>query len=337
MAHYERTFNGDIGLGAVTGGKRIVIRNSDDFGLERPNVHRDHIRHNIYNSLLTSNLCFVPDADMFMTSAQWPDYHATLRAFFNGPMLLADKPGNYDPEILRKLIGLCPATGRYEVVRTAKPIRPLCRNVWQRFLEDGVGPALKGACYFPNCGSANIVLWNCRADAHDAAVDLILATDLLDALEVRPEHGELGLAIWSSNASKAMSFTVKNDNAASPVLSNYLPPKSAEILTIAPYHSVGDISVANLGLIDKYAGLAAISESVVIGTRLCTQILYQGVLGFLISRDGNYEKNFWISVNGEQVHFTAVRLAGKQHLVKVDLNNIANIHMERCYSVQIGV
>ena len=81
MAHYERNFNGDIGMGIATAGKKVVIRNTDDFNLKRPNIHRNHIQYNIFNAMLISQLCFIPDADMFMTGAQWPEYHAVLRAF----------------------------------------------------------------------------------------------------------------------------------------------------------------------------------------------------------------------------------------------------------------
>lgn len=339
MAHYERMFNGDIGLGAATNGKKIVIRNSDDFGLHRPNVHRDHVLYNIYNALLTSNLCFVPDADMFMTSAQWPDYHATLRAFFDGPVLLADKPGSHDPRILGKMIGLSPQNGRYEVIKPERAIRPLGRNVWERFLAAGVGPALKGASYFPDCGSANIVLWNCRAGACDDAVDLILTEDLADALELSTGSESVDLAVWASNAEKARSMTVNTstaENASSLVISTRLPPKAVEVLTIAPYHALGGISIANLGLIDKYAGLVSIGNSEVSGTRLSTKIRHQGILGFLVSRFVDGESDLRVTVDGRAVHFTVERQSKELHLVQVDLSKASPSLRKDHYAVDIG-
>jgi hypothetical protein len=340
MAHYERMFNGDIGLGAANNGKKVLIRNSDDFGLTRPNIHRDHVRYNIYNALLTSNLCLVPDADMFMTSAQWPDYHAMLRAFFDGPVLLADKPGSYDLHILAKLIGLSPSSGRHEVIKTDRAIRPLGRNVWERFLEDGVGPALKGTSYFPNCGSANIVLWNCRAEARDDSADLIFAEDLVDALELSSGSRDIDLAVWASSTGKAWSMTVNAsaaENASSPVISIRLPPETAEVLTFAPYRVLGEVSIANLGLIDKYAGLVAIRKSEVFGTRLSTQIRYQGIVGFLLSRAGNCKKDFRVTVDGKEVPFSVERQSKELHLVQVDLSTAASCASRDYYTVEIGV
>ncbi|KAJ5812308.1 hypothetical protein N7474_008609 [Penicillium riverlandense] len=339
MAHYERMFNGDVGLGAATNGKKIVFRNSDDFGLPRPNVHRDHIRHNIYNALLTSNLCIVPDADMFMTNAQWPEYHATLRAFFDGPVLAADKPGSYDPHILEKLIGLSPASGTHEVIKTENAIRPLRRNVWERFLDTGVGPALKGSSYIPSCHSANIVLWNCRAEAQDDAVDIIYSEDILDALDLPAGSKNIDMAFWASDAAKASLLTVDastSENKLQPVLAIRLPPKAVEILSIAPFHAVGEGAIACLGLIDKYAGLVVIANLEALGTQLSVKIRYQGTLGFLISESGNVEKDLRVSLDGKEFPFTTARQSEELYLVLVNLNTGRCSLGRDYYTVEIG-
>ncbi|KAK9252251.1 hypothetical protein V1507DRAFT_232841 [Lipomyces tetrasporus] len=104
MAHYERTFNGDIGMGLATNGMKVVFRNTDDFGLPRPAVHRDHIRYNLMNCIITSRMALIPDADMFMSGAQWAEYHAVLRAFFPGPVLLSDRAQEHDLRVIHKLI-----------------------------------------------------------------------------------------------------------------------------------------------------------------------------------------------------------------------------------------
>ncbi|KAG0646377.1 putative galactinol-sucrose galactosyltransferase 2 [Hyphodiscus hymeniophilus] len=295
MAHYERTFNGDIGMGVATQGKKIVIRNSDDFGLNRPDIHRSHIHFNIFNAMLTSQLCLIPDPDMFMTSAQWPEYHAVLRAFFEGPVLLADKPGELDLEILNKLIGKSP-TGRYQIVRAPQTIRPLSRAVWERYLDGGFGPAMKGVSYFPAARSASLVLWNTRQGALQSTADIIFESDLIDALEGikdSVESGEsLDLAVWFFSSGLAKSVSLKDFGSepsygaelSPPVIAVSLEPQATEALTIATYHSVGDTMVACLGLIDKYAGLAAIQRTQVKGGQLSVAISFTGILGFLVKQ-----------------------------------------------------
>ncbi|OZJ02478.1 hypothetical protein BZG36_05143 [Bifiguratus adelaidae] len=347
MAHYERTFNGDIGMGAATHGKKIVIRNSDDFGLPRPNVNRDHIRHNIYNAMLTSQLCLIPDADMFMTCAQWPEYHAVLRAFFNGPVLLADKPGTWDSRVLSKLIGRSPEN-THEVVRASQTVRPLARSVWEPFLGGGVGPSLKGASYLPDARSASIVLWNTRKDALDNSVDIIFEGDLVDALENVKDSlcGTWNGVIWASNARRARSVKLGKSKAYSdsgiiasrPLTSVSLEPQAVETLTIAPYHAVGSAKIATLGLIDKYAGLAAIKASQVNGDRLSTEIRFDGILGFLVACDVKALKNqVKVTIDDVVTDFSIEPQGEGLSLVQVDLTTAKAVLGKASWTVEIGI
>lgn len=332
MAHYERMFNGDIGMGAATQGKRIVIRNSDDFGLPRRNVHRDHIRYNIYNGMLLGHQCLTPDTDMFMTSAQWPEYHAVLRAFFPGPIFLADKPGQGDARVRSKLIGRRPGDDSRLVIRAPSIIRPLRRNVWERFLDGGRGASLKGMSYFQDSQSAAIVVWNTREDAVDHSVDVLFEGDLLDALDGTTSAGPWEGVIWAANARKAKSVSLDPARAGTssssdwetiasePVFSVSLAPQSVETLTIAPYQAVGKKGrIANLGLVDKYASLAGIKSSVVEGSRLVTEIKYDGVVGFVIADAVDISA----SVDGKAADIKSEQLQEGLTLVQVDLTQAA--------------
>jgi hypothetical protein len=347
MAHYERTFSGDIGMGVPTGGKRIVIRNSDDFGLERPNVHRNHIQYNIFNAMLNSQLCFIPDADMFMTAAQWPEYHAVLRSFFEGPILLADKPGASDLAIVSRLIGRSPGN-IYETVTAPETIRLLARNVWEKFLDAGEGPAIKGAAHFPNSNSASIVLWNSRQDGLYNSSDIIFEGDVIDALN-GTQHSvpkDLDVAIWQFATGNALFATVNNTGGSSeydpifsqPLLSITLVPEAVEILTIAPFHSVGSIKIASLGLIDKYAGLAAVKNSKVIGNKLSTDVVFDGTLGFLISSDmKDLEGNINVTVDGNSQAFSVVPKGGSLNLVQVDLTEAQACQGKTSWVIEVAL
>jgi hypothetical protein len=326
MAHYERTFNGDIGMGVPTAGKKVVIRNSDDFGLERPNVHRDHIQYNIFNAMLNSQLCFIPDADMFMTGAQWPEYHAVLRAFFEGPILLADKPGTSDLNIVRKLVGRSPEN-IYETVTAPETIRLLARNVWEHFRDAGEGPSIKGTSYFPAARSASIVLWNSRQDALYNSSDIIFEADVIDALDCTDTTASAGeIALWLFTSGTAVSATLHaseadhNISPSTPLLSVSLVPEAVEIITVAPFQEVGSLRIASLGLIDKYAGLAAIKDSRVADNRLSSKIVFDGTLGFLVSTDAaTLDEKISLTVDGITQPLTAIKKQGHLHLLKVDL------------------
>lgn len=331
MAHYERNFSGDIGMGIATGGKKIVIRNSDDFGLKRPNVHRNHIQYNIFNAMLISQLCFIPDADMFMTGAQWPEYHAVLRAFFEGPILLADKPGTCDLQVIHKLIGKSPENV-YETITAPETIRPLARNVWERFADALDGPSIKGVASFPESNSASIVLWNSREDALYNSSDIIFESDLLDALDGNKQHTlkDLEVAIWFFTSCKAMAVALNNlcecseynPISSRPLLSISLAPETTEILTIAPFHDLGHVKIANLGLIDKYAGLAAVKSSQAIGSRLSTEVIYAGKLGFLVSSEiKGLEEKITITIDHMPQTFSFTSKGGNLSLLDVDLTN----------------
>ena len=349
MAHYERTFNGDIGMGVATQGRKIVIRNSDDFGLNRPDIHRNHIRYNIYNAMLTSQLCLIPDPDMFMTSAQWPEYHALLRAFFEGPILLADKPGQLDLEVVNKLVGKS-TTNSYEIIRALRTIRPLSRNVWEGCLDGGVGPAIKGVSYFPNARSASLVLWNGRKDALDNAVDIIFESDLIDALEgiEQPIHGDrsLDIAVWLSNAAAATSVRLKDfgpdvsyeTTSSLPVISILIEPQGTETLTVAPYQNLGDAMVACLGLIDKYAGLAAIQRSQVLAGKLSIDFKFNGVAGFLVMLgEEHVEKRVRVTVDNISTPFVVKSKGNNLSLVEVDLTSIKAVLGKESWTVEIQV
>ena len=349
MAHYERTFNGDIGMGVATQGKKIVIRNSDDFGLNRPDIHRNHIHHNIYNAMLTSQLCFIPDPDMFMTSSQWPEYHAVLRAFFEGPILLADKPGQLDLEILNKLVGRT-TTNSYEVIRAPCTIRPLSRSVWERYLDGGVGPAIKGVSYFPNARSSSLVLWNTRKDALENAVDIIFEGDLIDALEgiEQPIHGDrnLDVAVWLSNAGVAKSVRLEDfgpdvsyeTTSSLPVISTLIRPQGTETFTIAPYQDLGGTLVACLGLIDKYAGLAAIQGSQVMAGKLTVDFRFNGVVGFLVMLGAeNVGKRARVTVDNISTPCVVKSKGNDLCLVEVDLTSIQVVPSKESWIVEIQI
>jgi hypothetical protein len=343
MAHYERMFNGDIGMGAATKGKKIVIRNTDDFGLQRRNIHRDHIQHNLYNGMLLSHQCFYLDTDMFMTSDQWPEYHAVLRAFFNGPIFLADKPGVGDFKVHAKLTGRTPGDETsYRVIRAPNVVRPLRRTVWEKTLDEGRGASIKAASYFPKSQSAAIVMWNARCDAVDHSVDVLFAGDVLDALDDgKTASGDAWDGVlWAENARKATTVSTSSKSASDleiiasePVLTTSIAPESYEVLTVAPFHTVGQVKVAVLGLIDKYAGLAGIESSKTHDGSLVVETKFDGTLGFVVSGAPHVKA----TIDGSAAELSSESLDGGLMLVTVDLTSAPATAGQSSWTVAITI
>ncbi|KAK9241870.1 glycoside hydrolase superfamily [Lipomyces tetrasporus] len=314
MAHYERTFNGDIGMGLATKGMRVVLRNSDDFGVLRPNAHRDHIYYNLMNCIVTSRMSLIPDADMFMSGAQWAEYHAVLRAFFPGPVLLSDKAGEHDLRVIHKLIAKT-TSGLYELVKSHQPAEPLSSRIWEPNLDSGIGPAIKAGSYFPHANSSTVVMWSSRDGAASPSTDVLLRSDVLDLLGAHILEGTK-YALWFSEMQKMVTFAYTSDlNAGVPLAEITLQPEGHEIVVVAPFYKVGDIEIAPLGLLNKYAGLAAIADTNVGDAELHLSILFEGELGLIVT-DSSCIK---VSVNGQPVTFTSTVLSPSATLAVVYL------------------
>ncbi|KAK9452713.1 glycoside hydrolase superfamily [Dipodascopsis uninucleata] len=314
MAHYERTFSGDIGLGSATQGRRVVLRNTDDFGLPKPNIHRDHIHYNLMNGILTSRLCFIPDADMFMTSAQWPEYHAVLRSYFPGPVLLSDKAGEHDLNVINKLIGKTPS-GQYDLVKALNTAQPLSSRLWEPSFTDGTGPSIKASSYFPEAASSALILWSSRNDASYPSVDVLLSTDVTDALSGHAVSGG-NYVLWCSQSQVAVFCDDPVNSIPFPLIQTTLNPSEFEAITISPFHMVANESeIACLGLIDKYASLGAIKDVKVEGAVFSTNILFEGLLCFIV-RGCN---DIHIKIDDRIVDFEKVHINSTAFLLKTEV------------------
>ena len=352
MAQYERTFNGDIGMGITTDSKRIMARNSDDFGVPRRNVHRDHIHYNLYNGMLFSQLALIPDTDMFTTKTQWPIYHAVLRAYFSHtPVLLADAPGQWDISVVKQMVAQ-DTRGGWHLVRALETARPLARNLWEQTLDAGCGPSIRAGSSFGQRGAA-IALWNAREDALCDALDVLFGADVVDALGEAFEHPAGGggrYALWMSLAGKAHVVTLLPDEDSrrlpkmpsyatvfsDPLVAVRVAPESVQLVLAVPFWNIGGQEIAVVGLVDKYAGLAAVRSTRRDGDKLVTDATMSGNLGFIVAGDSKPE--VVITVDGDRVSFAAERVGldgDGPYLLTVDLANIPPRSGETVWTVEV--
>lgn len=197
-----------------------------------------------------------------MSLTEAPVYHAILRALMPGPILLTDKAGQHDLELVRRFLGV-DKSGQQVVLKTSDTVRPLANRVFQSDCRDGGnGRALVGSVYLPESGSSILAYWNARENAPDNRVyDQVTRRDLLDSgvethtgcdyIIYKPGYcSTFDWAIWDPTSDVDEIMPIELDHLA------------AETVLAVPLRFVeGKMKkVAICGLIDKFAGLAAVSD-----------------------------------------------------------------------------
>lgn len=268
MSHSEAMWAGPQGLGLTTKGERFVWRNSDDFGLEgrSPYAHQQHVFTNIMNTLVSNTLCTIPDADMFMTSRQHPHAHALLRALFPGPLLLTDKPGEHSRSLLLRL--LAPdRQGRATVLKAPRAAEPLARRVMDTSVLDySVGSGMWAAVAI---GPVTVVgVWNVRGgrDRPQRLQDEVTIHDVEDALGHALDENYFVTRVGVQNTGVLSTSLIKPGDSGNLCKFNDLPMMGAATFWIAQAVRLPVGRLAVLGLVDQYAGSAAL-ESVELSTR----------------------------------------------------------------------
>ena len=94
-----------------------LARGSDDFYPDDAASHGWHVYVNAMNGVWFGNFTWL-DWDMFQSTNPFGPYHAAARAVSGGPVYIADKPGEHDAALVRKLLfrdgtpARCEAPGR---------------------------------------------------------------------------------------------------------------------------------------------------------------------------------------------------------------------------------
>lgn len=211
---------------------------------------------------------------MFMTSSQSPLFHAVLRALMPGPVLLTDKQGEHDLDLLDRLVGRG-KDGAIRVIKTKGAVRPLPGCIFDNDLRGvGNGKALKGYVPISIGSSAIIAAWNVRSDEEGTkrprTVDRLTRRDVLDSLEVDEVREDLlvcksGLTGYREYAivrGSSRSFTADDDQL---IFDFDLDYHGVETFVVVPLQTVGDtksgMRIAVLGLGDKIAGISAVRDA----------------------------------------------------------------------------
>lgn len=225
---------------------RLIVRNSDDFFPDNPGSHPWHIFCNAHNSLMMQHLNVIPDWDMFQTDHDWAWYHAAARCLSGGPIYITDYPNKHDKALIAQMTART-TSGTTVVLRTSRLGK--ASGVYTAYSEPKLlkidtynGPA--------RTGTSMVGVFNV---SQEPLTELISLSDFPGT-----EEGEY---IIRSHALGRTTNVMRRETNPSVVLVE-LYVKGYEIFTAYPVRDLiaaeRSIRVANLGLVDKMSGAAAI-------------------------------------------------------------------------------
>ncbi|KAF2664962.1 glycoside hydrolase [Microthyrium microscopicum] len=228
---------------------RIVVRNSDDFFPDNDGSHPWHIFANAHNALMMQHLHILPDWDMFQTDHKWAAYHAAARCVSGGPIYITDAPGKHDKDLIGQMTAQT-TRGTTVILRTER-----LGKASQAYIAYEEPKLLKIDTYngMARTGTGVLGVFNVSQAALSELVGLV---DFPGS-----EEGEY---VVRSHTLERTSLPMRRGEKHAFVHAE-LDVGGYDILTAYPLKdlsaSCGKIQVANLGLVGKMSGAAAIISS----------------------------------------------------------------------------
>ncbi|KAK6717835.1 hypothetical protein SNK05_001012 [Fusarium graminearum] len=295
----------------------ILVRNSDDFFPEIPASHPWHVWTNAHNAIFMSYLNVLPDWDMFQTVHEYSGFHAAARCISGGPIYITDVPGEHDMDLIGQMTGLTPQ-GKTVIFRPSslgKTVDPYIGYDDDLLLKVG-GHHRASHTGYPILGVFNV-----------SSRPLTEFVPLSSFPGVTP-----GYYVVRAHTTGKVSQPTTLEGSGS-LFTTSLPVRGFEILSafsLTPLSSVkhGDVFVANLGLLGKMAGVAAVIMNDIKQERhnsrvlIVTRIKAFGTLGIYISALPNLtiEGDFLITIQEKviPVHTVAISTVDK-HVLEIDI------------------
>ncbi|ETS81264.1 hypothetical protein PFICI_06266 [Pestalotiopsis fici W106-1] len=295
----------------------VLVRNSDDFFPAIPKSHPWHIWTNAHNSLLTQHLNILPDWDMFQTIHDYSGFHAAARCVSGGPIYITDTPGEHNLDLINQMTGPTPR-GKTVIFRPSVLGRALDQYVG--YDDDAI---LKVGCYHGRAvtGTPMLGVFNISARPLTELIPLSRFFGVIPSMNY----------IVRAHSSGIVSPVMKPDSVRA-LLPVSLEVRGYDIFTAFPLtqfdsDSLGSVYTANLGLVGKMTGAAAITTSEYEWLHdgrvfLDTRVKALGVLGVYISvlPKLTIEGDFMVTIQGQAVppHTVSVDKVD-QHVVRIDI------------------
>lgn len=246
------------------------IRNSNDFFPDQPDSHAWHIFWNANNDLYTSRLNVLPDWDMFDTAHPQAALHALSRSLSGGPILITDQVGKSDANLIVKMTSKSIRNAETRILRFPSPA--VCRYPYLNF-TDGRFTKITNRTY----DILTLGVFNTTKQPATEAISLFDFT----------AHSKVGVtyAVFEQ-ISGTVRLTTHDPHEL--LFSAELEENRSLVYTASPLLTLpsNNETIAVLGLVDKYAGSVAISNSRVSPSThpaLSIKLTHLGVLGIWLS------------------------------------------------------
>ncbi|OTB04406.1 glycoside hydrolase family 36 protein [Hypoxylon sp. CI-4A] len=293
----------------------MLVRNSDDFYPDIPDSHPWHLFANAHNTLLTQHLNILPDWDMFQTDHEFAGFHAAARCLSGGPIYITDVPGKHNIDIINQITGRTPR-GKTVIFRPSVLGRTI--NPYSGYNEPAI---LKIGSYHGRASTGTPFL----------GVFNISQRSLSEIIPIADFPGIVSSALYIVRSHRSGLITTDPRHPEGSVAVS-LDVRDYDIFTAYPttqYDSEtnGSVYIANLGLIEKMTGAAAItaSQSELLHTGkvfLDTRLKALGVLGVYISSlpDMSISRDFMVTILGEPIPPHTVTVSTlDSHVLNIDV------------------
>ncbi|KAF7887994.1 uncharacterized protein EAF01_011148 [Botrytis porri] len=296
----------------------ILVRNSDDFFPEIPTSHPWHVFTNAHNALFTQHLNLIPDWDMFQTVHDYSGFHAAARCVSGGPIYITDVPGQHDLDLINQMTGPTPR-GKTIIFRPSVVGKSL--DQYNGYDDDHILPigTYHGAAY---TGTGIIGFFNVSQRPLSELVPL----------SKFPGVEEAQFYIIRAHSSGVISQPMQVVDPQALIYVS-LAVRGYDILSAYPLRGFVDQKndnttwVANLGLLGKMAGAAAIVSTKMTKSEngkilIDTNIKALGTLGIYISTlpDVSYEETLLVTILGKVVPLHTVSISKTDsHVLEIDI------------------
>lgn len=229
----------------------ICVRNSDDFFPEIPSSHPWHVWSNAHNALFTQHLNILPDWDMFQTVHDYSGFHAAARCVSGGPIYITDVPGSHNIDLIKQMTGTTPR-GKTVIFRPSV----LGKSIDQYVGYDDNSLLKVGAYHgLAVTGTPILGVFNISARPLTDIIPLDRFPGVLDSMHY----------IVRAHSTGAITKPVQTSDAPSR-LTVSLGVRGWDIFTAYPLSifdtdTRGKVHLANLGLLGKMTGSAAVMKT----------------------------------------------------------------------------
>lgn len=236
----------------------LICRNSDDYYPPDPTSHPWHVWANAHTALLTRHLHVLPDWDMFQTGhREYGAFHAAARCVSGGPVYITDVPGEHDMALIRQITGVT-TFGKTVVFRPSAVGRAL--EAYTAYAGPETGVLLKvGAYHGPAARGTGIV-----------GVFNVAGRPLVELVPLGKfpgvEAGDARYVVRSHVTGWVTPVLAAGEDAA--VVTVALGVRGYDVLCAYPLsvleaEGARRVYVANLGLVGKMTGCAAVLRTAV--------------------------------------------------------------------------